>query len=509
MVSLPAALVSLAFLGVGETVLLDFHADWCAPCRAMNPTVQALSAKGYPVRKVNVDEEPDLARRHGVTSLPTFVMLANGQEVGRITGSASLAQLEQMCQLGTRKGAPPSAMAAAVQGGLPQRGVEVSPRGVGASPPHTNPVRPATATLPARHSTPPSVDRSIPTDPEQTDPHWAPRRITDEQLIAVTVRLRIQDPQGHSSGSGTLIDARGGEALILTCGHIFRESQGKGRIEVDLFGPNASQRIPGRLVAFDLQTDVGLVAIRVPGPVATARVAPPGHQLSQGQSVISVGCDNGADPTVRHSRVNSLNKFLGPANIQVAGQPVEGRSGGGLFSSEGLVVGVCNAADPQDQEGLFAAVECLHALLDRAGLAYAYDPAKPGPSLPEMLAEPVGSESGNRLATADQPPAADPAPRGALEEIRWPSRPATGPVRTVADTREELPALDRDERTALGEIHRRLDDGYEVVCIIRPRNDPRAKSEVLVLDAVSPALLRHLEAASHAAERPRFTSSRQ
>lgn len=502
MVSLPAALVIWAILGAGETVLLDFHADWCAPCRAMNPTVQALSAKGYPVRKVNVDEEPDLARRHGVTSLPTFVMLANGQEVGRVTGSASLAQLERMCQLGTRKGVPPAPVAAATQQGLPPNRAEVSP-------PPMNPVLPAAATLPARQSLPLSAGRSTPADPEQTDPSWAPRRITDEQLIAVAVRLRIQDPQGHSSGSGTLIDARGGEALVLTCGHIFRESQGKGRIEVDLFGPNASQRIPGRLVTFDLKTDVGLVAIRVPSAVPTARVAPPGHQLSQGQSVISVGCDNGANPTVRHSRVNSLNKFLGPANIQVAGQPVEGRSGGGLFSPEGLVVGVCNAADPQDREGLFAAVECIHALLDSAGLAYVYDPAKPGPALPETLAEPAGAEANNRLATAHQPPAAAPVSRGALEEIQWPSRPANGPVRTVADTREGLPPLDRDERAALGEIRRRLDDGYEVVCIIRPRNDPRAKSEVLVLDAVSPALMQHLEAASHAAERPRFTSSRQ
>lgn len=345
--------------------------------------------------------------------------------------------------------------------------------------------------------------------PEQEAPLWAPRRMEDQQLVAATVRLRIQDPKGHSSGTGTLIDARGGEALILTCGHIFRDSQGQGRIEVDLFGPHASQRIPGRLVTFDPETDVGLVAVRVPGPVVTARVAQPGYQLSPGQSVISVGCDNGADPTARHSRVNSLNKFLGPANIQVAGQPVEGRSGGGLFSPEGFVVGVCNAADPQDREGLFAAAECVYALLDSAGLSYVYDPAKPGPALPDAPPEPAGSAV--PLAAAGQPEAieTEAAPRGALEEIRWPSPPADSPVRTVAATREDLPALDRDERIALNEIRRRLDEGYEVVCIIRPRNDPQAKSEVLVLDEVSSGLLRHLEGAAHAAQRPRFTSSRQ
>ncbi|MDY0166024.1 MAG: thioredoxin domain-containing protein [Thermoguttaceae bacterium] len=504
MVSLPAALVSLTLLGTGETVLLDFYADWCGPCRAMHPTVQALGAKGYPVRKVNVDREPDLAKRHGVTALPTFVMLANGKEVARTVGGASFAQLEQMCQIAARQDGPPRP-GAAVAADRPRRGPAGATEGQSAS----SDVIPTAAILPARESEPAVGSRLAPDDPDQLAPHWSPRRIAEEQLIAATVRLRIQDPKGHSSGTGTLIDARGGEALVLTCGHIFRDSQGQGRIEVDLFGPQASERIPGRLVAFDLKTDVGLVAIRVPGPVVTARVAESGYQLSEGQSVISVGCDNGADPTARHSRVNSLNKFLGPANIQVAGQPVEGRSGGGLFSPEGFVIGVCNAADPQDREGLFAAAECIHAILDSAGLSYVYDPAKPGPAMPDAPAEPAGSPVS--LAAAEQPGAmeAEAAPRGALEEIRWPSPPAASPVRTVAATREDLPSLDRDERIALDEIRRRLDEGYEVVCIIRPRNDPQAKSEVLVLDEVSSGLLRHLEGAAHAAQRPRFTSSRQ
>ena len=144
---------------------------------------------------------------------------------------------------------------------------------------------------------------------------------------------------------------------MLTCGHLFRDSQGKGRITVDLFGAgsNAPQQVAGRLVSFDLSRDVGLVAIRTPGPVAVARLAPADYRVKPGMPVASVGCNNGDPPTVRRSQVNSLDKFQGPPNLQVAGQPVEGRSGGGLFSSEGYVIGVCNAADPSDREGLFAA----------------------------------------------------------------------------------------------------------------------------------------------------------
>ncbi len=511
MVSLPATLMSLALLGAGETVLLNFSADWCAPCRAMKPTLEALRAKGYPVRKVDVEREPALAQRLGVTSLPTFVMLADGREVGRLVGRASLDQLEQMCRRAPGTATSESSNPSAVAAGVPR-----GPGGAGPASPARAQVVPAAATSPANGSGDWHDREAETADDLETVPPWGDAQHNrDDQLIAATVRLRIQDPHGHSRGTGTLIDARGGEALILTCGHIFRDSQGKGRIEVDLFGPHASQRIPGRLVAFDLKTDVGLVAIRVPGTVASARLAPPDHELQVGQSVVSVGCDRGADPTVRHSRVNSLNKFLGPANIQVAGQPVEGRSGGGLFTTEGYLVGVCNAADPQDGEGLFAAAECIHAILDEVGLAYVYDPSQPAPLPSDTPSQPAKPEDETRLATAAPSPSTEPVRRGALEEIQWPS--GAGPVRPVAATRDdlaafdrdELPTLDRDERTALAEIRRRLDDGYEVVCIIRPRDNSRAKSEVLVLDKVSSDFLQHLEAAAHAAEKPRFTSSRE
>ena len=70
------------------------------------------------------------------------------------------------------------------------------------------------------------------------------RGVSDATLIAASVRLRVEDADGHSCGSGTIIDARGGEALILTCGHIFRDSKGKGRIEVDLPGPAGRSACP-------------------------------------------------------------------------------------------------------------------------------------------------------------------------------------------------------------------------------------------------------------------------
>ena len=69
--------------------MVDFWASWCGPCKMLSPTVEAL-AEQYEgkvlVAKVNVDEEPELARAFGVMSIPTGVFLKNGREVDRKVG---------------------------------------------------------------------------------------------------------------------------------------------------------------------------------------------------------------------------------------------------------------------------------------------------------------------------------------------------------------------------------------------------------------------------------------
>jgi hypothetical protein len=323
-------------------------------------------------------------------------------------------------------------------------------------------------------------------------------------MLAASVRLRIEDADGHSCGSGTIIASRAGEALILTCGHIFRDSQGKGRIEVDLFGPQPASRIPGQLIGYDLQRDVGLVAIRPPVAVTVARVAPSGYSIRPDDPVASVGCNNGDTPTIQRSHVISLDRFLGPPNIQVAGQPIVGRSGGGLFSADGRVIGVCNAADPAQREGLFAALGTVQAELDQRGLAWVY--GSPGPAAPprsELAAvagPPAGSEPPApriRMPT----PAADPAGDG--PNFRGPDAQhgrenGTVPLSATATTASN--GLAPGEQAAMAEIERRVSDGAEVVCIIRDPRDPQARSQVIRLDRASPALVNQLSAVGQPAD---------
>jgi thioredoxin 1 len=84
-------------LGSEIPVVVDFWADWCAPCHRVSPILEELAGQyegRVRVAKVNVDEEHELAARYGVRAMPTFLFIKDREVVGQLTGARPKADFE-------------------------------------------------------------------------------------------------------------------------------------------------------------------------------------------------------------------------------------------------------------------------------------------------------------------------------------------------------------------------------------------------------------------------------
>ena len=98
---LHTALAAMLWSAVpGQTVMLEFTAPWCSSCRAMEPTVRDLEKLGYPIRRLDLDQQRALAAQFHVEKIPCFIMLVDGREVDRHVGGTSFSHLQHMCKLG-------------------------------------------------------------------------------------------------------------------------------------------------------------------------------------------------------------------------------------------------------------------------------------------------------------------------------------------------------------------------------------------------------------------------
>ena len=83
-----------------KTILLDFYADWCGPCRMVSPIVDQIAQENpeYLVGKINVDEQPELAQQFSVMSIPTLVVIKDGKIVEQSAGARGKEQILQMLE---------------------------------------------------------------------------------------------------------------------------------------------------------------------------------------------------------------------------------------------------------------------------------------------------------------------------------------------------------------------------------------------------------------------------
>jgi thiol-disulfide isomerase/thioredoxin len=346
----------------GEPVLLNFTTTWCGYCRQMRPALDQLAGRGYPIKAIDGDKNQDLAQRYKVTGYPTFVVVDDeGNELARSAGLQPAAELASMYR--------------EAQGKVRSR--------------------PRTQTVADRRDDDETGDDSVDDVPSgRKNPNPNPWE------TVVRIRMRLSG-NAEGVGSGTIISSNARETIILTCAHIFKEegrptpapSQYRKPISVDLFdgqlggrgNPNQVhyvETVKGEAIDYDLTNDVGLIRIR-PGKVLPhAKVVPPTWKTAEGMSMTTVGCSEGKDATawttvILRTMAKLKNTGTGESFYvtECDHPPKQGRSGGGLFTDNGYVAGVCDFADPQHGHGLYAVPQSIYKILDRNRLAALYDPA--------------------------------------------------------------------------------------------------------------------------------------
>ncbi|AGA30438.1 thioredoxin domain-containing protein [Singulisphaera acidiphila] len=341
-------------------ILLDFQATWCGPCRQMRPAIKQLIDNGYPVKEIDIDKSPDLAAKYQVSKVPTFLVVdPEGKELARSEGAQSAGKLASFYLKAKGQAVPPS------DDGVDRRIEEVRDEG----------------------------QEHAPADPEKRSQAFS----ANPEPWKTVVRIKVQGNGSIGFGSGTIIHSTAEESIILTCAHIFKV---EGRaptapanfrlpITIDLFDGvlhskdeprvHPVETVKGEAMDYDFDRDVGLIRIRPGRRLDASRVVPPSWSAQPRMKMFTVGCSEGNDATawsttVIKPGVKLFNNSVYEA-IECQFAPKQGRSGGGLYTEEGYLAGVCDFAEPQGQRGYYATPRSIYNILDRNKLMALYTPA--------------------------------------------------------------------------------------------------------------------------------------
>ena len=474
LVLIPAA--SLADEPVPPVQLLDFTASYCKPCQQMLPILKRMENDGFPIRQVDISEQPEVSRQYRVEAVPTLILLVNGRETERFVGLTEEAVLRRV-------------MNAAAQKLAQQQPAQNAPA------------------EPADKSEEPSGGKSLGDIFGKMFPRWGraerdpiirgqspevgavPKglELAEVATVRVTVEGSTEDEGAkvRETGTGTIIHSTATESVILTCSHFFQGLNIKStRTHVEVFAEGQVLRLPAEVVLGNHRLDLAILRIQPQRILPAIQLAARPDELTSGQELVSYGCDGGAMPTSLKVTLVDRDRYEGPGNLICSKAPASGRSGGGLYDAVGNLVGVCSCANRNHAEGLYMSRGALDELLASERLKWLQDllaqqqvkiveaepKAEAGDEFRELLEEPFQEEPEQESAELD----------GALADFMQDSDfPATVQPGDSAVAPEPVPAVAAAAA------------GPEVTVIIDDRL-PGAQKKVIVIPRASPWLMEML-----------------
>jgi hypothetical protein len=363
-----------------EVVLLDFTASYCGPCKEMVPTIQAMEKAGFPIRKVDITAHPNISRQFQVEKIPTFIVLVNGQEKNRLVGRRSGDELQNMMieardELREQRRPPQEANA-------PKPDVRVAsakeqPGGLGGL---FDRIRKG---LGGRRQ---NEGFQYPTYTVRgQSPEPQPREAAGDIAMAATVRVRVTKPGNKEDvGTGSVVHSTAATSTILTCAHLFHDSVRGSTVEIEVFRDGKTLKYPARVLGANEKSDLAILQIQNNTLLPTVEIASLDTSVASGDSAFSIGCSNGELPTPLSIEVVDIDRYKGPSNIVCTVDPAVGRSGGGLFNSNGQLIGVCSCADRDQHEGLYMARQPIVELFKNAKLTHLLTRTDDSASPPEF-----------------------------------------------------------------------------------------------------------------------------
>ncbi|MAT14869.1 MAG: hypothetical protein CMJ46_06315 [Planctomyces sp.] len=487
-----------------RNIVLEFTADWCTYCRQIQPMVSRLEREGYPIQHVNFDKNRKMAEEMGVNALPCFVLLVDGQiakkqlyyagpefkvELNQMLTSATDSREAKMQELKTiivengRKRSLDGADASArTKGGADIRlvaneqskgGFDFAAFGLGEKEETAAVVAPAIR-------------------PESNlGPHEKP--VSFDQGAIPTVRIRANDGTGVNFGTGTIIASKGGKTYILSCGHIFRGMKQGEQVDLDVFVNGKTHQLKAQLVNYRPDdVDLGLLYLEFDYEFPHASIAEISSLPVSQDAVFSIGCGRGELPTRIDMQVTRLNQYMGPDTIECTTMPERGRSGGGLYTGNGELIGVCILAQPTEERGIYTSLKPIYQFLDHCKLSFLH-PATMDMSEGTAIAD---SEGGLPKFDEEQSPTENVTPFGG------PVAGNNGSNASIADNPLGEPAslqnIGVNSNTSAKDVEliqkaMASAAGAEIICLVRPKDDPHGELQVVVINKATPKLINYLK----------------